>query len=452
MPTLCGGLLAVACGSSTAPRLDAGIPEPDVLDGGTDALAEPASAPAAPDPSWRKVLGERGQYANHVLAVSPQGRVAIGGALWNGLDFGGVKLSGTRQSFVAAFDSDGNHVWSRLVPTSNGYDPGALDVDVRDDGHVAIAARFTSTYRFGAADLVSAGGTDAFSALAGSTGEEVWSRRFGGTADDAATAVALTPDGGVLMAGSFDGTVDFGAGPVTVANDAVAVGTFVVRLDAAGALVWQRDVGALAPVGAMSTSAAGNVALLFYGTGRSGPDFGTGPLRGDTDHALTVATLGSDGAYLWGRRFENPTDAFGDSVSVHVAGSGDVYVVASAAHSWLDFGLPASDVAGGATVAKLDRASGETRWLRRYGSQCGGTARLAFDGDALVLLHCASEGQALERLDPVTGNSLRAWSFTRKDRLRALAIDASGKLFVVGNTDDAAGKDDLFIARYPPMR
>ncbi len=68
----------------------------------------------------------------------------------------------------------------------------------------------------------------------------VWAKQFGGTAADKVYDMAATADGGVVVVGSFSGSVNFGGGVVTSQAGADA---FVVKLDRDGNHVWSRTYG-----------------------------------------------------------------------------------------------------------------------------------------------------------------------------------------------------------------
>src|SRR6185369_14395845 len=134
-----------------------------------------------------------------------------------------VKLSGTT----------GAHVWSkRFGGTADDYGYG-LAVD--PSGNVALTGSFRNTADFGGGPLTSAGGTDVFLASFTPSGAHRWSRRAGGSGDDAGQAVAVAGD--LLVTGPFQGTIDFGAGPLVAAGGG---DLFVARYGAAGTLVWAR--------------------------------------------------------------------------------------------------------------------------------------------------------------------------------------------------------------------
>jgi hypothetical protein len=452
-----GAFVAVACGSSGsngAPPADGGPPDISAL---FDAGADVVPASPAPDPVWRKVFGDAARQRAYVIAVSPDGHSTVGGSFQSSIDFGTGPLAGAgsasslaQDSFVATFDADGRALWSRAIASAhNDSGGGPLAVDVRADGHVAVAGGFTTKVSFGGADLVSAGDVDAFVALLDASGKEVWSKRYGSTNTDDAAAVTFMPDGGVVVAGSFSGTVDFGGGPVTASENEV----FVVRLDAAGAYVWGAHVRGLFTVNRIASSAAGDVVLVGSSYGTGGPDFGGGALGGTSGNPLVIAALGPTGAYRWGKRVENPGDAFPESMDVRISPSNDVYVAEIFHGASLDFGVPSPPGTDGTVIAKIDLASGSIGSLRRYGAEDGSHARLAFDADGkIILLHGQKDGSpVLERIDPTSGASLVVWGLGRESPA-AVAVDGAGSVFIAGAVDGAQGYDDVLVSRYPPLR
>ncbi len=82
-------------------------------------------------------------------------------------------------------------------------------------GNVAITGYFLDTSNFGGDDLTSIDGkTDIFIARYSSSGLHLWSQRFGNSGYDYGWAIGLSGSGDALLAGEFDGPVDFGGGPL----------------------------------------------------------------------------------------------------------------------------------------------------------------------------------------------------------------------------------------------
>jgi hypothetical protein len=67
-----------------------------------------------------------------------------------------------------------------------------------------------------------------------------WSQRFGSTGGDQSSGLAITPTGDVIVVGSFEGTVDFGGGPLVSAGSS---DIFVARYSPAGVHQWSKRFG-----------------------------------------------------------------------------------------------------------------------------------------------------------------------------------------------------------------
>src|SRR6185295_6456647 len=109
---------------------------------------------------------------------------------------------------------------------------------------------------------------------------------FGGAGIDYALCVTTGTGGSAVVGGSFRDTVDFDPGPGSNELTAVKNDGWVARLDAAGALVWARQLAGAedAYVLGATTDAADNVYLTGQFSGIA--DFDPGP---------GVFNLGSNG-------------------------------------------------------------------------------------------------------------------------------------------------------------
>ena len=105
-----------------------------------------------------------------------------------------------------------------------------------------------------------------------------WSARFGDAEYQDGLSVALDGLGNTIITGAFEGTVDFGGGPLTSEGNIEA---YVAKFDPAGNHLWSQRFGGPdggATVRGVTTDAAGNIFVTgdFGGT----VDFGGGPLFG----------------------------------------------------------------------------------------------------------------------------------------------------------------------------
>jgi hypothetical protein len=255
------------------------------------------------------------------------------------------------------------HVWSRAFGDGPNQQSG-LAVAIDAAGNVAVVGDFEGTVDFGGGPMgPTTGGKDqdVFVAKFDPAGNHLWSKRFGDPLAQDATGVAFDSGGNVLIALQHNGTVDFGGGPIT----ALASDVVIVKLDASGGHVWSKRFGdglGQVPRG-LTVDSSDNVIVtgIFGGT----LDFGCGPLT-STGQDLFLAKLDAAGNCLWSKSAGDNQFQYGISVSTDPAGN--VFVAGEVVGS-IDFGggpltaVGLSDIA----LAKFD-PSGAHLWSKTFGS------------------------------------------------------------------------------------
>ena len=238
---------------------------------------------------WSKRFGDVADHTPYGVAVDAAGNVILVGVLNGSIDFGGGVLSsaGGGDAFVAKLDASGNHLWSRVFGGVS--DEIAYAVAVAPSGNIAITGALYGSVDFGGGVLTSSGSSDVFVTMLDPTGLHLWSRRYGDAADQAGHGVALDASGNAAITGSFGGLVDFGGGPLTSAGQR---DVFVLKLDAGGSHQWSRRAGAAgSDLGsAVAMDSAGNVVVT--GSFSQSVDFGAGPLTSAGGSDIFVAKFG----------------------------------------------------------------------------------------------------------------------------------------------------------------
>jgi hypothetical protein len=207
-----GATLLVAGGF--AERIDLGTTSlasmVDSRDGFVAALADRDGETA-----WARALGGPGTDAAYAVASDGDG-VAVAGTFDDVLLVGAVALdpfadppSDDTDGFVLALDDDGTPRFAHRLGGRQADDVADL---VMAGGAIWVGGSFAATAHVGAEDLASRGRHDAFVARYAASGQPGWARRLGGVDQDAAIALAATPDGELIVLGSFADTADL-AGP-----------------------------------------------------------------------------------------------------------------------------------------------------------------------------------------------------------------------------------------------
>jgi len=273
------------------------------------------------------------------MAVSPHGsRVFVAGASYGG------RATGLDYKTVAYSGVTGRQVWARLYRGPGHREDLPAAVAVSPGG----AAVFVTGYAPG-------WGTDydyATVAYGAATGRQLWTSRYTsqGKHDDAASAVAVSPDGAtVFVTGASGGNKPRCGRGCPAPGDGYAT---VACSAATGRQLWaSRYNGPAIRLG----SAADSVAVS--------PDGATVFVTGESDRvhaggdAATVAYSAATGRQLWVSRYDGPDyPGVAWSVAVRPAG-GTVFVTGTTA------GQPLS---GDYATVAYRAATGRQLWARHY--------------------------------------------------------------------------------------
>lgn len=301
--------------------------------------------------AWVRQFGSTGDDVAGGVTVDAQGRVIVAGAAAGPVN--GAPYGGNRDVLVAAFDGNGQRLWTKQWGGSAGELAHAVAVNgsgeifvtgqngnallvlkVSADGNTVtdlsrssdsnaigrgIAVAGNVLYLTGETSLamdgqLHAGLADAFVTKRSTTNGAVeWTRHLGTAADEAGRGVAVDSGGNVLVTGYTFGPM--GGGTANAVGD-----IFVAKFNASGAQQWlQRTGSAQQEAGyAIATDAQGNA----YVAGHSAGAFAGTTALGNVDMVLLKYDGG--GNQQWVRRLGT---ALGDTAtSVAVDGQGRVYL------------------------------------------------------------------------------------------------------------------------------
>ncbi|MFO0591112.1 MAG: hypothetical protein U0441_26440 [Polyangiaceae bacterium] len=252
-------------------------------------------------------------------------------------------------------------------------------VAVTSDGGAILAGEFGGAATIGPQTLTSAGGQDAFVVRLSAGGGVAWAKRFGANYDDRVKAVAPLADGGAVIVGTFDGVVDFGGKTLTSIGGPDA---FIVRLDASGALVLALQIE---NADARGVAIAEGGDLLVAGDFSAATKIVGVPVTPDGADDLFVVRLSEQGTFVALRHVAFATKP---GVIAIAASAGRTYVAGSF-QGTTDFGTGALVSAGAkdAFLVRIDDALA-TVFARRYGDDSSQEARavaVLSDGSAALV-------------------------------------------------------------------
>jgi hypothetical protein len=299
--------------------------------------------------AFTEMLGASQSASGFALAVSADGKVAVAGSVEGSLS--GTTAKGGTDSFVAMFDSAGKELWTaRRGATANDE---ALAIAFAPDGGLVVAGRTDGAM----SGQVSAGGSDGYVRGYSAAGLETFTRQFGSSGADAATAL-LVRDNGAGGIEVFIGGVEDNRGVIRSFTYSSAAGVSV------GAT---RDIGFFYK-GAINALAADGASL--YVGGEIGADrlavanTARGAVAGQEGFVARISTdLGSQAldraTYLGSAQDDSVKSLAIVNGDVYAAGvSGGVIAGAGGANSKLSFLTRLGD-------------DGQADWMRTFSSAGG---------------------------------------------------------------------------------
>jgi hypothetical protein len=322
-------------------------------------------------PLFGEVSGDTIQIARAV-AVDSEGYVIFGGEFAGEVSFGGTPhtATGDGDAFVARLTDQGAYDFSQAFsPTTPTPTPRTVrDIVLDADDNIYVSGSYQDDIVVGSTVLPGGGGgiNRLFVAKIRPTGSVAWATKF--AVDDAgsssAAGIAIAADGGLVVAGSFNGAIDFGDGE---RQSDGGFDVFVVKLVTEdGSLSAAHTFGSPLPeiARAMALDAQDN--LYLAGVFQGELDFG-GAAVSSTAGAIEpfLVQLDPEGGHVWSKSF--PSDGHHEPTDIAIDSTGNL-IFSVLAEGSLDLGGGELGWEGGTDIvlAKLTSA-GTHIWSRAYG-------------------------------------------------------------------------------------
>lgn len=171
------------------------------------------------DHIWSKGMGTTLDEMGLAVATDPTDAIVITGSFEDKMSFGGevLQAQGRGDIFVARYDRDGSHLWSKRFGGKDEDIGNSIATD--DKGNIAVTGWFRNTIDFGGPPLKSNAKQDSFIVKLGPSGQHLWSKSYGGKENDTGRVVACTSDGSLVASGTFRYNVSFGGKELPYAKE-----------------------------------------------------------------------------------------------------------------------------------------------------------------------------------------------------------------------------------------
>lgn len=268
--------------------------------GGQDVLVARFDAAGRLQGNWRH--GGTSDEFQVGISIDPFGNPAIAGLYRGTGNAGGANLPPTTSfaGFLASYTEAGALRWQLPMNATGELFPRSSSTN--GSGNTGAAGHFFGTLDFAGTQRTSAGGSDAFYVRVNEMGVLANVVTFGSMGDDTGNAALYDPLGTVILVGTFNGQVAFGA---TTLNAGSGRDLFVVRASIQGAPLWAiqgggaTDVGNL-PVAAVLPDGDVVVAVDYEGTFQM---TGGGLVSSAGAADVAFARISSAGTVTWTKTF-----------------------------------------------------------------------------------------------------------------------------------------------------
>lgn len=253
--------------------------------------------------TWASQLGGGLGDIAHSLAIDLHGDIVVVGQFAGTADFdpspavfhlvapGNFGSDG----FAVKLNQQGQLAWAKQLGGTNS--DIATEVSLSHNGSIYIGGHFRATADMdpgpGTSMISSSGGDDAFVLKLDSSGQFLWTHKFGNTGFDLCNSLTSEPQGGVIMTGPFQNTLDADPGPGTELLTASGnVSSYLIHLDSNGQFGFALALKGSANVNTrhIRSRSDGNIYV-------SGNHNGTSILD-PSGSAATVVTNGVEDAFL----------------------------------------------------------------------------------------------------------------------------------------------------------
>ena len=201
---------------------------------------------------WAKSIGGHDFEKGNAITLDPNNNICVAGRYQSGVDFnpsgsGGWMTTdgyGAYDLFVLKLDNNGEFLWVNNAIDAVGNDCNALTTDAL--GNIYACGKYGGPIIFdpggASVHLVPNGDDDAFVMKLDAAGNLLWVKSMGGGGADNAWDLVFS-EGHVYTTGTFAGTVDFDTGPGTsFLTAAGSFDAFILKLDVDGEFVWGKSI------------------------------------------------------------------------------------------------------------------------------------------------------------------------------------------------------------------
>jgi len=261
-------------------------------------VAVKAQLQPKPTLQWQKCIGgTQIDAAYSIVATYDSAYVVVG---YSDSDNNDIDTNyGSTDCYVAKLSASGNIVW-KLTLGGSSFDQATYVQQTSDSGFILTAISMSNDVDFD----TNRGMRDAWVIKLSKNGTVDWKKNYGGSMNEIPLCIKQTTDGGYVFVGwsaSSDGDLSVNKG---------SEDCWIVKLDASGNIVWQKSMGGSSEDHFTSVIQTSDGGYLAAGSIRSGDGDITGFYG---SHDVWVVKFDASGYVMWQKNYGGSSeDHFGD--------------------------------------------------------------------------------------------------------------------------------------------
>lgn len=157
------------------------------------------------------------------FTMDDQNNLLMSGFYTGSINLGSqLTSSGQNDAFIASMNPSGSWNWAESVGGSS-YDAGSGVEYDSNTGYAILGLYSQSSFNFGSQTFNTRGFNDSVVVTFTSNGNPVALFDAGSSLDDAITGISLMPNGALVVAGNYNGTIDFGSSSAASQSTSVLI-------------------------------------------------------------------------------------------------------------------------------------------------------------------------------------------------------------------------------------
>lgn len=306
-----------------------------------------------PTIQWQKSFGGSNNETAKSIVQTPDGGYITAG-FSKSSDGNATINQGDNDFWVVKMDALGTFQWQKSLGGSG--DDQANSICTTSDGGYVVAGFSNSSN----GDItLNKGSSDYWIVKLNALGNIVWQKTYGGQAQDIATSVKQTTDGGYIVTGYSSSS----NGDITGNHGQNTTDYWVVKLDSSGNLQWQKALGGTSNERAFEIQQTSDGGYIVSGDTYSSNSGDVSSTTFGSGRDFWIVKLGSTGNITWEKRFGGS----GEDNAYSISQTSDSGYIVSGTTTSINGNISFNNGQGDFWIIKLD-ALGNLQWEKALGS------------------------------------------------------------------------------------